>query len=91
VAGVTSIILKMIKSLSDLYGVPFERNQARSVVLGLIAGAAPTGFAAVTASTLVYVVPGAGLLGLAVSSVTAASLTRAIGQIFLERFEESAV
>lgn len=88
VAGVTAIILRMVKSLSDLYHVPFERDQTRSIVLGLMGGAAPTGLAAVTASTLAFVVPASGLFGLAVSSVTAASLTRGIGMIVVERLEK---
>jgi uncharacterized protein (DUF697 family) len=90
VVGVTAIILRMLKSLSDLYGVPFERDKTRSIILGLMGGAAPTGLAAATTSTLAFVVPGAGALGLAVSSVTAASLTRRIGVFFVQRFETEA-
>jgi uncharacterized protein (DUF697 family) len=90
VAGVTAVILRMLKALSDLYEVPFERDQARSIVIGLMAGATPTGLAAATASTLALIVPGSGLFGLAVSSVTAASLTRGIGLVFVERFEKEA-
>jgi hypothetical protein len=41
----------------------------------------------VTTSTLFYIVPGSGLLGLAVSSVAAVACTRSIGRIFVEHFE----
>ena len=34
----------MVKVLSELYGVPFERNRTRSVVIALMGGALPTGF-----------------------------------------------
>lgn len=91
VAGVTAVVLRMIKALSDLYDVPFERERTRSIVVGLMAGAAPTGLAAATASTLAVVVPASGLFGLAVSSVTAASLARGIGFVFIERLEKGAL
>ncbi len=90
VASITAVIVRMVKLLSDLYGVPFERDRARAIVVGLVGGAMPTGLAAVTASTLVYVVPGSNLIGLAVSSITAIASTRSIGRIFVEHFESGA-
>jgi uncharacterized protein (DUF697 family) len=90
VAGITGVIVRMVKRLSDLYGVPFERDRARAVVVGLMGGAMPTGLAAVTTSTLVYIVPGSNLIGLAVSSLAGAACTRAIGRIFVEHFESGA-
>jgi uncharacterized protein (DUF697 family) len=90
VASVTAVIVRMVKVLSDLYGVPFQRDRARAIVVGLMGGAMPTGLAAVTASTLVYIVPGSNLIGLAVSSVTAIACTRAIGRVFIEHFESGA-
>ena len=87
VGSVTAVIVRMVKSLSDLYGIPFERDRARGIVLGLMGGAMPTGLAAVTTSTLLYVIPGSNLVGLAVSSIAAAACTRSIGRIFVERFE----
>lgn len=90
VASITAVIVRMVKVLSDLYGVPFQRDRARAIVVGLMGGAMPTGLAAVTASTLVYVVPGSNLIGLAVSSVTAIACTRGIGRVFIEHFESGA-
>lgn len=90
VAGVTAVIVRMVKVLSDLYGIPFERDRARAIVVGFMGGAMPTGLGAVTTSTLGYIVPGSGLLGLAVSSVTAVACTRSIGRIFVEHFESGA-
>jgi uncharacterized protein (DUF697 family) len=87
VASVTAIIVRMVRALSTLYGVPFERDRARAVVVALVGGTMPTGLAAVTTSTLYYVVPGAALIGLAVSAVTASACTRNIGRIFVEHFE----
>ncbi len=90
VAAVTAIIVRMVKSLSELYGVPFERDRARTIVIGLMGGLVPTGLAAVTTSTLAYIAPASNLLGLAVSSVTAAACTRNIGRIFVDHFESGA-
>ncbi len=91
VAGVTAVIVRMVKVLSDLYQVPFERDRARSIVIGLMGGAVPAGLGTAAASTLALVVPGGGLvIGLAVSSIAAAACTRGIGSIFVHHFESGA-
>jgi uncharacterized protein (DUF697 family) len=90
VAGVAAIILRMVKQLSDLYGVPFERDRTRAIVLGLIGGATPTGLGVTTAATLAFAIPGPGFVGLAVSAVSAGALTRGIGLYFIDQFEASA-
>jgi len=87
VAGVTALIVHMVKSLSALYGVPFERNRARAIIVGSMGGVMPAGLASVATSTLIYFVPGCNLIGLAVSSVTASAYARGIGQMFIEHFE----
>jgi uncharacterized protein (DUF697 family) len=89
-AGVTAVIVRMVKVLSDHYGVPFERDRARAIVVGLVGGAMPTGVAAVTTSALIYILPPSALIGLAVSSITAATFTRSVGRIFIEHFESGA-
>jgi uncharacterized protein (DUF697 family) len=91
VVSVTAVILRMVKVLSDLYGVPFERDKMRLIVLGLMGGAAPTGLAAATATTLSFAAPLAGAFGLVVSTVAAATLTRRIGLYFVERFEAETI
>jgi uncharacterized protein (DUF697 family) len=91
VVSVTAVILRMVKGLSDLYGIPFERDKTRSIVIGLMGGATPTGLAAAAATTLSFAAPIGGAVGLAVSSVTAASLTRRIGLYFVERFETETI
>jgi len=90
VASITAIIVRMVKELSEIYGVPFERDRARAIVIGLMGGATPTGLSAVTASTLIYVMPGANLIGLAVSSAAGFAFTRSIGRLLIERFESGA-
>jgi uncharacterized protein (DUF697 family) len=90
IAVLTAIIMRMVKRLSELYGVPYQRDRTRSAIIGLMAGAAPTGFGAMAASTLAFIVPGPGFVGLAVSAVTAGALTQGIGLIFVEHFETEA-
>ena len=84
-----ALLVRMVKSLSELYDVPFERNRTRSIVIGLMGGALPTGFSTIATSTLTYFVPGLNLLGLAVSSVTSGAFARshrpALHRAFRER------
>jgi uncharacterized protein (DUF697 family) len=89
-ASVTAIIVRMVKTLSRHYGVPFERDRARAIIVALAGGAVPTGLGAVTASTLFFIMPASALAGIAVSAVTAASCTRGIGRVFVEHFESGA-
>ena len=86
-AAVMAIIVQMVRLLSRHYGVPFERDRARAIVSGLIGGVVPTGIGTVTASTLFFVLPGSYLMGLAVSSVTAAACCRRVGRTFVDHFE----
>jgi uncharacterized protein (DUF697 family) len=90
IASVTAINLRMAKQLSELYGVPFERDRARALIVGLIGGAIPTGVGAAASSTLMWIVPGGLWLGLGASAVTAGALTRGIGLRFIEHFEGAA-
>jgi uncharacterized protein (DUF697 family) len=90
VASITAVIVRMVKMLSDLYAVPFERDRARAIVIGMMGGAMPTGLAAVTTSTLFYIIPGSALIGLAVSSIAGAACTRGVGRVFVEHFESGA-
>jgi uncharacterized protein (DUF697 family) len=90
IAGVAAIILRMLKQLSELYQVHFERDRTRLFVIGVLGGAAPTGLGAATVSTIGLVAPVPAFLGLAVSALTAAAVTRAIGEVFIESFERQA-
>ena len=89
-AGVTAVIVRMVRALSRHYGVPFERDRARAIVVGLIGGAMPPGVAAVTTSALSYLLPPAAVLGVAASAISAAAFTRSVGRIFIEHFESGA-
>jgi uncharacterized protein (DUF697 family) len=89
-AAITALMVRMVQALSKVYDVPFERNRTRSIVIALMGGALPTGFATIATSTITLFVPGLNLLGLAVSSVTSGAYARSIGQLFIEHFENGA-
>jgi uncharacterized protein (DUF697 family) len=89
-AGVTAVIVRMVRALSHHYGVPFQRDRARAIIVGLIGGAMPPGVAAVTTSALSYLLPPAAVLGVAASAISAAAFTRSLGRIFIEHFESGA-
>jgi uncharacterized protein (DUF697 family) len=86
-AGITAVMVRMVKCLSQHYNTPFEQDRARSIVIGLAMGVFPTGLGAVTSSGLLAFLPGANAIGLAVSSAAAATCTRSIGRLFIEHFE----
>jgi uncharacterized protein (DUF697 family) len=90
IASVTAINLRMVQQLSVLYQVPFQRDRARAAIVSLIGGAAPSGFGMATSSALMWIVPGGMFVGLGVSALSAGALTRAIGQVFVESFENGA-
>jgi uncharacterized protein (DUF697 family) len=87
VAGVAAVLVRMVKTLSDLYERPFDHHRTRSVVMGLVGAAAPTGLGLATASTLALAVSGAGFIGVGVSALSAAALTGRIGLLFIDQFE----
>jgi uncharacterized protein (DUF697 family) len=87
IASVTALNLRMVKQLTELYGVPFQRDRTRSLIIALIAGAVPTGAGLAASSTLMWIVPGGLLWGLGVSAITAGALTRGIGLVFIDSFE----
>jgi uncharacterized protein (DUF697 family) len=91
IASVTALNLRMVRQLSELYGVPFQRDRTRSMIIALIAGAVPTGAGLAASSTLIWIVPGGLLWGLGVSAVTAGALTRGIGLVFVDSFESEMV
>ena len=91
VSGVAVVVMNMLKQLSGLYQVEFERDRMRLLVISILGGAAPTGLGVATVSTRLGWWPRLRRsLGIIVSTLTAASMTRAIGEVFVESFERQA-
>jgi uncharacterized protein (DUF697 family) len=91
IASVTAVNLRMVKQLSDLYQVPFQRDRTRALLVGMIGGAVPTGVGTATSATMMLVMPGGLFLGMGAAALTAGALTRAIGLVFIESFETAAL
>ena len=89
-SGVMAIIIRMVNALSKHYGVPFQRERSRAVVMALMGGTTPVTLAVSAASTILLVIPGTQLLGIGISSVTASACTRDIGRAFMDIFERGA-
>ena len=87
IASITAVNVRMVKQLTELYGVPFQRDRTRSFIVGLIGGAVPSGVGVAASSTLMWIVPGGLLWGLGASAITAGALTRGIGSVFVDSFE----
>jgi uncharacterized protein (DUF697 family) len=90
IAGVSAIILRMLRQLSELYQIRFERNRTRSLVLSVLGGTVPTGLGGAAVSTISLLSPAPAFVGLAISALTADAVTRAFGEVFIESFEREA-
>jgi uncharacterized protein (DUF697 family) len=90
IAGVSTTILHMLRQLSELYQIRFERDRTRSLVLAILGGTVPTGIGGAVVSTAALVAPLPAFVGLAISALTADAVTRAIGEVFVESFEREA-
>lgn len=91
IGAITAVNLRMVKQLSALYEVPFERDRTRALIVALVGGAAPAGVGTATSTALMWVIPGGLLVGLGATALTAGALTRGIGHVFIESFESGAV
>ncbi len=82
IAAVTAIQLDMIKEIAEIYDVPYDKNQGKSIASSL-AGAS---FARMGAS-IIKTIPGVGTLaGLASQVVLSGASTYALGKIFESHF-----
>lgn len=91
-AAVLAVQVKLVKELSDVYGVPFRANAGKSAVAALIGSLAAGGATqGVMASGLMYgllrSVPVVGqIVGLATMPAFAAATTYAVGKVFDQHF-----
>jgi len=82
IAAVTAIQLDLIKDIAELYDVPYDKNQGKSIASAL-AGASFARFGA----SIVKSIPGIGTLaGLASQVVLSGASTYALGKIFESHF-----
>lgn len=88
IAALSTTQLSLLKQLSEHYGVPFDNFDLKSILTSLISGSLPI-ISVVGLSSLVKFIPGLGTLaGMASLSITAGSVTYAVGKVFSRHFEE---
>ncbi|WP_207478712.1 YcjF family protein [Arenibaculum pallidiluteum] len=88
-AAVVAVQINMMRELSTLYGVPFEKERGRIIIAGLLGGGLP--FAAtglpLLGSTLKLVPVVGSVLGAAIMPGLSTATTIALGRIFTKHFE----
>lgn len=86
--AVTAIQVKLIKQLSDLYGVTFREDLAKKLVASLLTGVVGVGLGIGLAASLSKMIPVIGtVLGAVTLPVIAGAATHATGKVFIMHFE----
>jgi len=87
-AAIAAVELKMVHSLSKIYGIPFRRDLGKSIIATLIGGVGSVGIARGGLASLAKTVPVVGnVLSALVLPGMAAALTYAVGRVFIQHFE----
>lgn len=88
IAALSTTQLSLLKQLCEYYDVPFENFDIKSLLTSLVGGSLPI-MSVVGLSSLIKVIPGLGTIaGMASLSITAGSVTYAVGKVFTKHFEE---
>ncbi|HEY7991700.1 MAG TPA: DUF697 domain-containing protein [Stellaceae bacterium] len=86
-AAISLVELKMVHSLARLYGVPFQRGAAKSIIGALIGGGGTFVLAAPVAS-MIKTIPIVGTAaGILTEPAIAAAASYALGKVFIQHFE----
>jgi len=87
-AAVSGVQLKMLKDMSDIYGIKFSENKGKSIVSALLGSIVPNSLSVGSMGSLLKMVPfiGSVLGGLSMSLFSGAA-TYAIGKVFIQHFE----
>lgn len=83
----TGVQLKMLKSLSDIYGVKFSKELGKSTLGSLAGGVLPSTIGMGIASSLKFLPIVGTVVGIASTSVLAGATTYAVGKVFIQHFE----
>ena len=87
IVGLMSVQRLMLYRMSALYGIPFKKNLAKTLLTTLM-GSLASGAAAPIAGSALKVIPGVGaLVGGAGMATLGGASTYAIGRVFKQHFE----
>ena len=88
VVAITGVQVKLLKELSELYGIEFREGLAKKAVTSLLVGVGGVGLGGALGASLIKFVPIVGYaLGAASVPVVAGALTHAVGRAFIMHFE----
>jgi uncharacterized protein (DUF697 family) len=88
VVAIMGIEIKMLKELSDLYGVGFRANVAKKIIYSLLSSLGSVGLGGAVGFSLSKFIPGIGsTLGVVSVPIFAGAVTHALGRLFLMHFE----
>jgi uncharacterized protein (DUF697 family) len=88
VIAVTAVQVKLLKELSEHYGVAFREGLAKKLVGSLLVGLGGVGFGLMLGASLAKLIPGVGTaLGVVSVPISAGAFTSAIGRVFVMHFE----
>ncbi len=88
VATLTGTQLSLLQSLSEHYGVDFDRKRGKAVIAAMLGGSLPA-TAIMGLSSISKLIPGIGTLGGGASlSVLAGSVTYATGKVLMNHYEK---
>src|SRR5450631_3916108 len=85
-ATVGGMQIQMLRRLSQIYGVPFSKNQGKSIIAGLAGSMIPATSALGTASLMKGVPVFGSLISAIAMPALSAGATYAIGMAFIEHF-----
>lgn len=86
--AISGVQIKMVREISNLYGVPFSTNVVKSLIAAFIASTGSTGIARNIVCSILKMVPGIGnVLAIASMPLTCGAFTYAVGKIFIMHFE----
>jgi uncharacterized protein (DUF697 family) len=87
-AAISTVQLRMLRSLCDVYGEPFSENQGKALISALLGGIVPTKLAWGPIRSLLKAIPVVGpIAGAAVMPLFASASTYAVGHTFIQHFE----
>jgi uncharacterized protein (DUF697 family) len=82
----TGVQLRLLKQLSDLYGVAFSERLARKLLSSLLVGVGGVAVGLAIGASLAKFIPGIGLTVLG-APILVGALTQAVGNVFVMHFE----
>lgn len=87
-AAITGVQIKMLKQLSDEYGIPFVEHKAKNIVGSLLAASLSVGTGTALVFSVLKFIPIIGTAAGFVSvSIAAGAITYATGRVFIQHFE----